>query len=79
MCTLSLASDVPKDAHVFDLEVSVPRHWLSRLLARLRASVALVGGQYPRQGALRPNQTLSEIDPIARLTRDYPFFFTHLS
>jgi hypothetical protein len=79
MCTLSIASNVPKDAHVFDIEAPVPRRGISRLLARLRASVALVSGQYPRQDTLRPNHAPLEMDPIARLARDYPRSFTHLS
>ena len=79
MRTLSMASDVQKDAHGLEFEAAVPRPWASRLLARLRASIALVSGQYPCQATLRSTHTPLEMDPIARLARDYPVSFTYWS
>jgi hypothetical protein len=79
MCTLRIASDVPKDAHVFESEATVPQPWASRLFARLRASVASVSGLYPCRGTLRSTHTPLEMDPIARLARDYPLSFTYWS
>ena len=78
MCTLSIASEVPKDAHGSDFEATVPRRGISRLLASLRASVALVSGRYPCRGASRSTHTPLETDPMASLARDYPLSFTHL-
>jgi hypothetical protein len=76
MRTLSIASGVSKDARVFG-EATAPWRGIARLRARLRA-MASVGGRSSRRKAMRPNQRPWEMDPIARLTRDYPFFFAHL-
>jgi hypothetical protein len=79
-----LASDAAPDL----LEVAptpgslapAPRRGSRRILAVLRASMALIAGWYrQRRHPVRPSHRLVEVDPTARLARYYPFFYTHLS
>lgn len=78
MCTPDIASDVPKEAHALDIQVTMLRRGISCLVARLRAAVALINRRDPCQGALRPNQSPLEMNSIARLARDHPTIFLHL-
>jgi hypothetical protein len=70
MQTMSVAPDVWQDIQASDTLVPAPRQWIARLLASLRASVALVNGRYPRgERQSRPGRDPSEMDPVARLAQ----------
>jgi hypothetical protein len=70
MPAFGLTSDVLQDTQVLDTQPSSPRRGISRLLASLRASMALVAGRYPcGRRRLKPSRELSEVDPVERLAR----------
>jgi hypothetical protein len=78
--TEALQNPAAEDMQGIDGLAPTPRHRLARLLASLRASVAIVTGQYPDgDRPPHPGDRPVEKDPIARLARDFPLFYTHLS
>lgn len=70
MQAVDITSDVLQDPRALDARAPTPQHRLSRLLASLRASVALVSGRYLRgERRLKPRREASELDPVERLAR----------
>ena len=70
MQAIGVSSDVLRDSQGVDTQRLTLRSRIHHLLASLRASMALVTGQYPRgDRQLTLNREPAEIDPVARLAR----------